>query len=51
MGVVVVKFANAIARVLEGIEIWAGGGRLLERALLPRLSPLFLLLGAGLLLR
>jgi hypothetical protein len=26
MGVVVVKFANTIARVLEGIEIWAGGG-------------------------
>ncbi len=26
MGVVVVKFTNAIARVLEGIEIWSGGG-------------------------
>ncbi len=26
MGVEVVKFADAIARVLEGIEIWAGGG-------------------------
>jgi hypothetical protein len=26
MGVVVVKFVDAIARVLEGIEIWAGGG-------------------------
>ncbi len=26
MGVVVVKFSDAIARVLERIEIWAGGG-------------------------
>ena len=26
MSVVVVKFADAIARVLERIEIWAGGG-------------------------
>ncbi len=26
IGVVVVKFADAIARVLEKIEIWAGGG-------------------------
>ncbi len=26
MGVVVVKFADAIAKVLERIEVWAGGG-------------------------
>ncbi len=26
MGLVVVKFADAIARVLEQIEVWAGGG-------------------------
>jgi hypothetical protein len=26
MGVVVMKFADAITRVLERIEIWAGGG-------------------------
>ncbi len=26
MGVVVVKFADVIARVLKRIEIWAGGG-------------------------
>jgi hypothetical protein len=26
MGVVVVKFTDGIARVLKGIEIWAGGG-------------------------
>jgi hypothetical protein len=26
MGVVVVKFTDVIARVLKGIEIWAGGG-------------------------
>ncbi len=26
MGVVDVKFTDAIARVLKGIEIWAGGG-------------------------
>jgi hypothetical protein len=26
VGVVIIKFAHAIARVLKGIEIWAGGG-------------------------
>jgi hypothetical protein len=26
IGIVIVKFAHAIARVLKGMEIWAGGG-------------------------
>jgi hypothetical protein len=50
MGVIIVKFTHAIARVLKQIKVWAGGGRLLERTLLALLLPLFLLLGAGLLL-
>ncbi len=26
VGIVIMKFAHAIARVLKGMEIWAGGG-------------------------
>ncbi len=49
-GVIIVKFAHAIARVLEWMKIWTGRGWLLGQALPLLLSPLFSLLGAGLLL-
>jgi hypothetical protein len=53
MGVIIVKFTHAIARVLKGIKIWAGRGATFGAGVtvLLLLSPLFPLLGAGLLLR
>ncbi len=51
IGVIIVKLANAIAWVLEWMKIWAGRGQLLGRALPLLFSPLFPLLGVGLLLR
>jgi hypothetical protein len=44
------KFTHAIARVLKLVEIWAGRGATFGAALPPLLSPLFPLLGVGLLL-
>jgi hypothetical protein len=45
IGIVIMKFTHAIARVLKLVKIWAVRGALLGRALLPLLSLLFLLLG------
>jgi hypothetical protein len=51
MGVIIVKFTHAIARVLKGIKVWAGRGATFGAGLPLLLLPLFLLLGAGLPLR
>ncbi len=49
VGIIIVTFERAIARVVEGIEIGAGRGAAFRMGVAALFSPLFLLVGAGLL--
>ncbi len=50
IGIVIVKFTHAIARILKWMKIWGGRGLTFGAGITTLLSLLFLLLGAGLLL-
>jgi hypothetical protein len=51
VGIIIMKFTHAIARVLKGLKVRVGRGATFGACVTTRLSHLFLLLGAGLLLR